>query len=210
MITKTKKTNEDLINEYQKSTDKIIKKHIADELYKRVHKLGMKVVNKIPKLGYDIREDLEQEMGLVFMRCMDKFDTSKNCKFSTYFCNACRYELNRLKRKQISHIDNTYYLEIDEILMSKPDNIEDKIDDNNSIEKIKEVLLRLKKEHKITEKQFDTIIEEHGFFNTDKKTRKEMALERDCSLQNIGFLYRKAVNKIREELEVEGVNSEIK
>ena len=40
----------------------------------------------------------------------------------------------------------------------------------------------------------------HGFLGRDKKTRKEIADEKGCSLQNIGFLYRKALNKIREEL----------
>ena len=55
----------------------------------------------------------------------------------------------------------------------------------------------------IVNRQFDAIIKEHGFFGCNQMTRKEMARERDCSLQNIGFLYRKGVSKIREKLYTE-------
>ena len=68
------------------------------------------------------------------------------------------------------------------------------------MEKIQRTLVKLNNEQKITDKQFPTIIEEHGFFGCKKKTRKEMANERNCSLQNIGFLYRKAVTRVKEEL----------
>ena len=95
---------------------------------------------------------------------------------------------------------NLYYLEIDEILQAKPDNVEDWIDDVEAVKRIQLALLKLKEENKITIKQFNAIIEEHGFFGQDKKTRKEMAQERNCSLQNVGFLYRKAINKIKDEL----------
>ena len=64
-------------------------------------------------------------------------------------------------------------------------------------------MVKLTKENVITLKQFDAIIKEHGFFGCNQMTRKEMARERDCSLQNIGFLYRKGVSKIREKLYTE-------
>ena len=56
---------------------------------------------------------------------------------------------------------------------------------------------------KVTDKQFNAIIEEHGFFGADKKSRKQIAEERGCTLQNIGFLYRKAVNKVKDELKLD-------
>jgi transcriptional regulator len=103
----------------------------------------------------------------------------------------------------MKHIDNSYFLEIDEIIMAKPLDIESIIDDEEAIKKIQDTLLKLKDEEKITIKQFNTIIEEHGFFGQKKKSRKEIAEERNCSLQNVGFLYRKAVDRIKEELSLD-------
>ena len=198
-----KKTNEQLVQEYQSTTDIEEKKKIADELYQKIFRLIVKNAGTMPNVCYGTQEDLIQEASLIFMKCINKFDVTKNIKFSTYFGDACKYELRRFRDKQMKHIDNSYYLEIDEILTAKPENIEDKIDDVEAIKKIKETLVKLNKEQKITDKQFNAIIEEHGFFGCDKKTRKQMAEERNCSLQNVGFLYRKAVNRIKEELEKE-------
>ena len=107
------------------------------------------------------------------------------------------------KDKLRKHVDNSYYLEIDEILNAKPIYIDDIIDDSEDIKRIKKALIHLHETQQVTDKQFNAIIEEHGFFGCDKKTRKQMAEERNCSLQNVGFLYRKAVNRIKEELEKE-------
>ena len=134
------------------------------------------------------------------MRCINKFDVSKNLKFSTYLGKACKYELRRYKDKQRKHIDNSYYLEIDEIIQAKPKDIDEIIDDINDWNKVQKIVIDLYKNEQITQKQFETIIDMHGFLGRDKKTRKEIADEKGCSLQNIGFLYRKALNKIREEL----------
>lgn len=196
-----KKTNEELVYEYQNAPDEKTKKKIADELYKKIFKLVVKYAGTMPSVYYGTQEDLIQEASLIFMRCINKFDVTKKIKFSTYFGDACKYELRRYKDKLRKHVDNNYFIEIDEILTAKPNDIENKLDDQNNIKKIKKTLLQLSKDKKITEKQFNTIIEEHGFFGHNKKTRKEMALERNCSLQNIGFLYRKAINRIKEELE---------
>lgn len=195
-----KKTNEQLVKEYQDATDELTKKKIADELYKKIFKLVIKNAGQMPNICYGTQDDLIQEASLIFMRCLNKFDTTRKFKFSTYFSDACKYELKKYKDKQIKHVDNSYFLEIDEILTAKSVDLEKKIDDKTAIDKIQKVLLKLNKEKKITEKQFKTIIEEHGFFGVDKKTRKQIAEERNCSLQNIGFLYRKAINKIKEEL----------
>lgn len=200
---KKKKSNEELVREYQNTKDINIKKEIANELYNRVYKLILKMINLIEAkyVSYiDLREDLVQEAGLIFMRCVTKFDTTKNIKFSTYLGDACFYELRRFNNNQMKHVKNNYDLEIDEMIMSKPDNIEDKIDDDVALEKIQRSLIKLNKEQKITDKQFNTIIEEHGFFGLEKKTRKQIAEERNCSLQNVGFLYRKALNKIKEDI----------
>ena len=72
--------------------------------------------------------------------------------------------------------------------------------DINDWNKVQKIVIDLYKNEQITQKQFETIIDMHGFLGRDKKTRKEIADEKGCSLQNIGFLYRKALNKIREEL----------
>lgn len=200
---KKKKNNEDLVREYQNEKDIDKKKKIADELYNRVYKLILKMINLIEAkyISYvDLREDLLQEASLIFMKCINKFDTTKSIKFSTYLGDACFYELKRFNNNQMKHVKNNYDLEIDEIIMSKPENLEDKIDDEVALNKIKHALVKLNKEQKITDKQFSTIIEEHGFFGVNKKSRKQIAEERNCSLQNIGFLYRKALSKIREEI----------
>lgn len=197
---KKKKNNEELIQEYQNASTEREKKKIADELYKKNYKLVVKYAGTMPAVYYGTQDDLIQEASAIFMRCIKKFDTTKNIKFSTYFGRACGYELPRYKNKLRKHVDNSYFLEIDEILTSKPDNIEDKIDDSNNIMKIQKVLVKLHKEQKITNKQFNTIIEEHGLLGKKKKNRKEIALEQGCSIQNVGFLYRKAINRIKEEM----------
>lgn len=197
---KKRKNNEQLVLEYQQAKNPEEKKRIADELYRKIFRLVVKNAGSMPNVCYGTQDDLIQEASLIFMRCINKFDTTKKIKFSTYFGDACKYELRRYKNKQMRHVDNSYYLEIDEILTAKPNNLETKIDDENNLEKIKNALIKLNKEQEITDKQFNTIIEEHGFFGHKKKTRKQIAEERNCSLQNVGFLYRKAINRIKEEL----------
>ena len=200
-MAKKKKNNEQLVLEYQQAKTEEEKKRIADELYKKIYRLVVKYAGTMPNICYGTQEDLIQETSLIFMKCIKKFDTTKNIKFSTYFGDACKYELRRYKDKQRKHVDNSYFLEIDEILTAKFVDIEGKIDDNNNLKKVQDALIKLKQNNEITDKQFYAIIEEHGFFGQKRKTRKEMAEERGCSLQNIGFLYRKAVNRIKEELE---------
>lgn len=199
-MNKKVKSNEELVLEYQNSTDEKERKRIADLLYRKIYKLVIKNAGTMSNICYGTQEDLIQQASLVFMKCLNKFDCTKGYKFSTYFGDSCKYELRRYKDKLMRHIDNSYYLEIDEILQAKPDNVEDWIDDVEAVKRIQLALLKLKEENKITIKQFNAIIEEHGFFGQDKKTRKEMAQERNCSLQNVGFLYRKAINKIKDEL----------
>lgn len=199
-MNKKVKSNEELVLEYQNSTDEKERKRIADLLYRKIYKLVIKNAGTMSNICYGTQEDLIQQASLVFMKCLNKFDCTKGYKFSTYFGDSCKYELRRYKDKLMRHIDNSYYLEIDEILQAKPDNVEDWIDDVEAVKRIQLALLKLKEENKITIKQFNAIIEEHGFFGQDKKTRKEMARERNCSLQNVGFLYRKAINKIKDEL----------
>lgn len=199
-MNKKVKSNEELVLEYQNSTDEKERKRIADFLYRKIYKLVIKNAGTMSNICYGTQEDLIQQASLVFMKCLNKFDCTKGYKFSTYFGDSCKYELRRYKDKLMRHIDNSYYLEIDEILQAKPDNVEDWIDDVEAVKRIQLALLKLKEENKITIKQFNAIIEEHGFFGQDKKTRKEMAQERNCSLQNVGFLYRKAINKIKDEL----------
>lgn len=199
-MNKQVKSNEELVLEYQNSTDEKERKRIADLLYRKIYKLVIKNAGTMSNICYGTQEDLIQQASLVFMKCLNKFDCTKGYKFSTYFGDSCKYELRRYKDKLMRHIDNSYYLEIDEILQAKPDNVEDWIDDVEAVKRIQLALLKLKEENKITIKQFNAIIEEHGFFGQDKKTRKEMAQERNCSLQNVGFLYRKAINKIKDEL----------
>lgn len=199
------KSNEELVKEYQTTDDEQKKKVIADQLYKKIYKLVVKNAGTMPNICYGTQEDLIQQASLVFMKCLKKFDCDKGYKFSTYFGDSCKYELRRYKEKLMKHVDNNYFLEIDEILQAKPEDIEGIIDDIDALKKIQLTILKLKEEKKLTNKQFNAIIEEHGFFGQDKKTRKEMAEERQCSLQNVGFLYRKAITRIKEEL-----NSDIK
>jgi RNA polymerase sigma factor (sigma-70 family) len=196
---KKKKSNEQLVAEYQQANTPEDKKKIAEELYKKVFRLVVKNAGQMPNVCYGTQEDLIQEASLIFMRCLNKFDPTKKFKFSTYYGDACKYELRRYKDKQMKHVDNSYFLEIDEILTSKPEDIDWGIDYYKNLERIQNTLLKLNREQKITDKQFNTIIEEHGFFGREKKTRKQIAEERNCSLQNVGFLYRKAINKIKEE-----------
>lgn len=205
-MNKKVKSNEELVLEYQNSTDEKERKRIADLLYRKIYRLVVKNAGTMSNICYGTQEDLIQQASLVFMKCLNKFDCTKGYKFSTYFGDSCKYELRRYKDKLMRHIDNSYYLEIDEILQAKPDNVEDWIDDVEAVKRIQLALLKLKEENKITIKQFNAIIEEHGFFGQDKKTRKEMAQERNCSLQNVGFLYRKAINKIKDELNT-GINT---
>jgi RNA polymerase sigma factor (sigma-70 family) len=201
MVRKKKKSNEDLVVEYQKAVTPEEKKKVADELYRKIFRLVVKYAGNTPAVYYGTQDDLIQEASLIFMKCINKFDATKKIKFSTYFGDACKYELRRYKDKQRKHVDNSYFLEIDEILTAKPENIEDKIDDASDLQRVQKALLKLHEEDRITNKQFNAIIEEHGFFGKEKKTRKQMADDRGCTLQNIGFLYRKAVNRIKEELE---------
>lgn len=200
---KKKRNNEQLVEAYQKETDPIKKKKIVDELYRKIFRLVVKNAGTMPNIWYGEQEDLIQEASLIFMRCINKFNPTKKIKFSTYFSDACKYELKRYKDKQRKHVDNSYYLEIDEILTAKPEYLEEKIDDASTIQKFQQTLVKLNQEQKITDKQFNTIIEEHGLFGVKKKSRKEMALERKCSLQNVGFLYRKGMDKVKSEMQDE-------
>ena len=194
------KNNEQWVREYQAETDPVEKKKIADQFYKKIYRLVIKYAGRMPDICYGTQDDLIQEASLIFMKCLDKFNPNKKIKFSTYFGRACEYELAHYKKKQRKHVDNAYFLEIDEIIQAKPQYVDDKIDDRDAIQKIQKVLLKLNKEQKITEKQFNTIIDEHGFFGHKRKTRKQIAEERGCTLQNVGFLYRKAINHIKDEL----------
>lgn len=197
---KKKKSNEELVYEYQQEKNPEKKKRIADELYRKAFRLVAKYAGTFPNIAYGTQEDLIQEASLIFMRCINKFDVSKNLKFSTYLGKACKYELRRYKDKQRKHIDNSYYLEIDEIIQAKPEDVDSQIDTINDLSKIQNIVIDLYKNEQITKKQFETIIDVHGFLGRDRKTRKEIAEDKNCSLQNVGFLYRKALNKIKEEL----------
>ena len=197
---KKKKSNEELVYEYQQEKNPEKKKRIADELYRKTFRLVAKYAGTFPNIAYGTQEDLIQEASLIFMRCINKFDVSKNLKFSTYLGKACKYELRRYKDKQRKHIDNSYYLEIDEIIQAKPEDVDNQIDTINDLSKIQNIVIDLYKNEQITKKQFETIIDVHGFLGRDRKTRKEIAEDKNCSLQNVGFLYRKALNKIKEEL----------
>lgn len=200
-IKKTKKkTNEELVSEYQAETNPVKKKQIADELYRKTFRLIAKYAGTFPNVAYGSQEDLIQETSLIFMRCINKFDASKNIKFSTYLGKACKFELRRYKDKQRKHVDNSYFLEIDEVLQARPENLDEKIDDFRALTKVQKAVYKLFKNGEITDKQFDTIIKIHGFFGADKKTRLEIANEKNCSLQNIGFLYRKAIEKVKNEV----------
>ena len=124
---KKRKNNEELVYEYQNEQDPVKKKKIADELYRKIFRLVVKNAGSMPNICYGTQDDLIQEASLIFMRCIKRFDTTKKIKFSTYFGDASKYELRRYKDKQMKHVDNTYFLEIDEILTAKPANIEAKI-----------------------------------------------------------------------------------
>lgn len=195
-----KKTNEELIFEYQNEKNPIKKKRIADEIYKKTFKLIAKYAGSFPNISYGTQEDLIQEASLIFMRCINKFDITKNIKFSTYLGKACKFELRRYKDKQRKHVDNSFFLEIDEVLQARPENLDDKIDDFRALSRVQKAVYKLFKDGEITDKQFDTIIKIHGFFGEDKKSRLEIANEKKCSLQNIGFLYRKAIEKVKNEV----------
>lgn len=198
-----KKNNEELVKEYQSETSEKKKKIIANELYKKVEKMIYKMVNIVKNKFYvhpTVEEDLFLEANYIFMRCLIKFNTTKKVKFSTYLGDALYYELKRFNKKQMTHVNNSYDLEIDEILQAKQNDLDAIMDDTMSVDKIQEILLKLNKEQKITDKQFNTIIEEYGFFGKKQKTRREIAEDRQCSLQNIGFLYRKAIKRIKDEI----------
>lgn len=198
-----KKNNEELVKEYQSETSEKKKKIIANELYKKVEKMIYKMVNIVKNKFYvhpTVEEDLFLEANYIFMRCLIKFNTTKKVKFSTYLGDALYYELKRFNKKQMTHVNNSYDLEIDEILQAKSNDLDAIMDDITSVDKIQEILLKLNKEQKITDKQFNTIIEEYGFFGKKQKTRREIAEDRQCSLQNIGFLYRKAIKRIKDEI----------
>lgn len=202
-VKEKKVKNEDLVYAYQNEANKIKKDKIAKDLYLNVEKLIHKMINIVKSkffIHQFVEEDVLSEANLIFMRCLNKFNTTKKIKFSTYLGDALYYELKRFNKKQSKHVNNNYDLEIDEIIMAKPKDVDAILDDEYSVEKIQETLLLLAKEQKITQKQLTTIIEEHGFFGVKQKSRKEMASERNCSLQNVGFLYRKALTKIKEEL----------
>lgn len=202
-VKKNRKNNEQLVAEYQNAITEAEKKKIADELYRKVYRLVIKNAGTMPSIWYGSQEDLIQEASFIFMKCIKKFDPTKGIKFSTYFSDACKYELRRYKDKLRKHVDNSYYLEIDEILNAKPIYIDDIIDDRDDVTRIKKALVHLHETQQVTDKQFNAIIEEHGFFGADKKSRKQIAEERGCTLQNIGFLYRKAVNKVKDELKLD-------
>lgn len=59
-------------------------------------------IKKLAKYSYDIygmdKDDLEQELRMVLLNCVDKFNPKKGVKFNTYFITACH---NRVRRLQI-------------------------------------------------------------------------------------------------------------
>lgn len=207
-----KKNNEQLVYEYQNAQTEAEQKKIAQELYLKIEKLIYKMVNTIQQKFYIhqfVQEEILLEANCIFMKCIKKFNTTKKIKFSTYLCDALWYELKRYVKKQMKHMNNTYDLEIDEILKAKSFDVDGVIDDTDNINKIKRILVKLREEDQITDKQFHTMIEEHGFFGETRMSRREMAEKRGCTLQNIGFLYRKAVNRIKEEIEKENLEYDL-
>ena len=75
-----KKTNEQLVQEYQSATNPKEKKKIADELYQKIFRLVVKNAGTMPNICYGTQEDLIQEASLIFMKCINKFDVTKNIK----------------------------------------------------------------------------------------------------------------------------------
>lgn len=72
-----------------------------------------KTIKKLVKYSYDVygmdKDDLEQELRMVLLNCVDKFNHNKGVKFSTYFITACHNKIRRLqilaKRENLTSLD---------------------------------------------------------------------------------------------------------
>jgi len=72
-------------------------------------------IKRLAKYSYDIygmdKDDLEQELRMVLLNCVDKFNHKKGVKFNTYFITACHNRVRRLQilanRENLTSLDKT-------------------------------------------------------------------------------------------------------
>jgi len=95
-----KLTNEELVGLYQNENNELA----FEELYKRNQGLIFEVIKKFKGAKVINKEDISSDCNLAFSRAAQTFDTSKDCKFSTYCYSIMVREvlksLNNASRKK--------------------------------------------------------------------------------------------------------------
>lgn len=206
-----KLNNETLIEQYQLETDKAKKKKLLDTLFKKNAKLVNREVGKTPYIYWGTYEDTLQEISSIFIKCANKFDTTKKIKFSTYFVTACGFERNNIKRKYLKNNNNFFNIELEDIIGHDTIyDLDNMIDDERDSKRATVKLLQLYNEGKITDLQFGTVALKFGLFGCKQRTRKEIADSRGCTVQNVDALYKKAVSVVKDSLQEERLEKEIK
>ncbi|MEQ6355141.1 sigma-70 family RNA polymerase sigma factor [Lysinibacillus sp. M3] len=91
-----KLTNEELVELYQSEGKELA----FEELYKRNQGLIFEVIKKFKGVKVINNEDVSSDCNLAFSKAAQTFDTSKNCKFSTYcYSNMVNEVLRSIKRE---------------------------------------------------------------------------------------------------------------
>lgn len=201
-------TNEELLYIYQNEEDLTKKKQVLDELFKKNIRLINKEVGKTPYAYWGTYDDTFQEISTIFIKCAKKFDTTSKYKFSTYFVKACGFERSNRKRKFTKDSNNTFHIELEDMIGGEDlHDMDEVIDNQRDGQRATVKLLELYNEGKVTELQFITVIQKFGLFGIHAQNRRDIAQRRGCTVQNIDALYKKAVSVVRDKMEQEDLEN---
>ena len=201
-------TNEELLYIYQNEEDLTKKKQVLDELFKKNIRLINKEVGKTPYAYWGTYDDTFQEISTIFIKFAKKFDTTSKYKFSTYFVKACGFERSNRKRKFTKDSNNTFHIELEDMIGGEDlHDMDEIIDNQRDGQRATVKLLELYNEGKVTELQFITVIQKFGLFGIHAQNRRDIAQRRGCTVQNIDALYKKAVSVVRDKMEQEDLEN---
>jgi vacuolar-type H+-ATPase catalytic subunit A/Vma1 len=79
-----------------------------DKEYLLLQKDIKKIVSNISKNTHVEREELECQANLIFVECYNKFNSTKNMDFKTYFTQTLFFDLFRYVRKFNKQIQDTH------------------------------------------------------------------------------------------------------
>jgi RNA polymerase sigma factor (sigma-70 family) len=119
-------TNESIIAKIQSQTDKEARNKLLQELYLN----NIKLIGKVGSLLYENfyephKEDLRHNGYMVMLDCVNKFDLSRGCKFSTYFYKSLCKKFSTMYKSLVEDLKNTTHFDSPQASCLSNDNFYD-------------------------------------------------------------------------------------